>query len=80
MSDDIQFTFSSVSGMGHDSDSKDTEDLVDLKIMHDCIQSDPGEPTRWKDGLFGPEQEWWLKSTISEFNNFLSRNPWKFFP
>ena len=48
--------------------------------MHMCIQSDPGEPTRWQDAFNGPEREWWLKSTIAEFNNFLGRNAWKFVP
>ena len=46
--------------------------------MHSYIQSDPGEPTRWKDALFGPEREYWIQSTTAEFNNFISRNAWKF--
>ena len=35
-------------------------ELVDMFLMHMCIQSDPGEPTNWKDALNGPEREWWL--------------------
>ena len=48
--------------------------------MHACIQYDPGEPTKWKDALYGPEREWWLKVTRAEFNNFLNRGGWKFVP
>ena len=67
--DDIHFQFPSVGGMC---------DAVDLLIMHTCIQSDPGEATRWKDALYGPEWEWWIQATTTEFNNFISRNAWKF--
>ena len=80
--DDIHFQFSSVGGMSADADiSMDVNfppSLSDMLIMHTCIQSDPGEPTRWKDALFGPEREWWIQSTTAEFNNFISRNAWKF--
>jgi len=55
-------------------------ELVEMFLMHTCIQSDPGEPTNWKDALNGPEREWWLKSVTSEFNNFISRGGWKFVP
>ena len=46
--------------------------------MHACIQSDPGEPTRWREALEGPEREWRMRATTSEFNNFLKRGAWKF--
>ena len=75
-SHEILFQFSSVGGM--DDNIDDDTDPVDLMILHACIQSDPGEPTSWKEALYGPERDWWLKSTISEFNNFLSRKAWKF--
>ena len=48
------------------------EELLDLFLMHSCIQSDPGEPTSWKEALDGPEREWWTKSITAEFNNFIS--------
>ena len=76
LTDDTFFELSSVGGM---SDVIDDEDIfLDTYILHACIQSDPGEPTRWKDAFYGPEREWWIKSATSEFNNFLSRNAWKF--
>ena len=49
-----------------------------MLILHACIQFDPGEPTSWKEALYGPECDWWFKLTISEFNNFLSRKAWEF--
>ena len=45
------------------NDEEAPEYPSDLLIMHTCIQSDPGEPTRWKDNLFGPEWEYWIQST-----------------
>ena len=56
------------------------EELLDLFLMHSCIQSDPGEPTSWKEALDGPEREWWTKSITAEFNNFISRGAWEFVP
>ena len=41
-------------------------ELVEIFLMHMCIQSDPGEPTNWKEALNGPEREWWLKSVTSD--------------
>ena len=76
--DDVIFTYSSDGGIMGDLDDED--DLLDLYLMHTCIQSDPGEPTRWRDALEGDDREWWLQSTTSEFNNFLSRGAWKFVP
>ena len=29
------------------------EDDIDFYVMHACIQSDPGEPMKWKDTLYG---------------------------
>ena len=49
-------------------------------VIHACIQSDPGQPTKWKDALYGPEREWWLKATRAEFNNIFNRGGWKFIP
>ena len=46
--------------------------------MHSCIQSDPSVPTRWKEALFFPEHEWWIKSSLAEFKNFISRKARKF--
>ena len=83
LTDDTLFSFASVGGMVHDTidNFDDDEDfLVELHIYYAYIQSDPGEPTRWKDALSGPEQDWWLKSTTAEFNNFLSRKAWAFIP
>ena len=74
--DDIHFQFSSVGGMSDETSS--SEYLSNMLIMHSCIQSDPGEPTRWKDALFGPEREYWIQATTAEFNNFISRDAWKF--
>ena len=28
--------------------------------------------------MFGPEREYWIQSTTTEFNNFISQNAWKF--
>ena len=56
------------------------DDLIEYFVMHACIQSDPGEPTRWKEALEGPEREWWMRAITSEFNNFLKRGAWKFVP
>ena len=56
------------------------DELLDLFLMHSCIQSDPGEPTSWKEALDGPEREWWIKSITAEFNNFISRGAWEFVP
>ena len=71
--DDVHFRFSSDGGMGDEE-----YDLSDLLIMYSCIQSDSGEPTRWKDALFGTEREYWIQATTAEFNNFISRDAWKF--
>ena len=56
------------------------EDIVEFYVMHARIQSDPGEPTSWKEALSGNEREWWIKSIHAEFNNFLSTGGWKFVP
>ena len=32
------------------------DDLIEYFVMHACIQLDPGEPTRWKEALEGPER------------------------
>ena len=56
------------------------DNLIELFLFHTCIQSDPGTPLHWKDALSSPEREYWLKSTTSEFNNFLSRGAWEFVP
>jgi len=56
------------------------DDLIEYFVMHACIQSGPGEPTRWKEALEGPEREWWMRAITSEFNNFLKRGAWKFVP
>jgi len=56
------------------------DDLIEYFVMHACIQPDPGEPTRWKEALEGPEREWWMRAITSEFNNFLKRGAWKFVP
>ena len=56
------------------------DEIMEFYIMHACIQSDPGEPTSWKDALSGPEREWWIKAIRAEFNNFLARGGWKFVP
>ena len=55
-------------------------ELVDMFLMHTCIQSDPGEPNSWKEALDGTEREWWLKSITAEFNNFIRRGGWEFVP
>ena len=77
LTEEMMFSFRSVGGM---VDHSDEDYLNEQLVMHMCIQSDPGEPTRWQDAFNGPEREWWLKSTIAEFNNFLGRNAWKFVP
>ena len=77
LTEEIMFSFRSVGGI---LDYDDEDNLNEQLVMHTCIQSDPGEPTRWQDALNGPEREWWLKATIAEFNNFLIRGAWKFVP
>ena len=47
-------------------------------IFNTSINSDPGEPTSVHEALAGKESKWWTSSSISEVNNFLSRNAWKF--
>ncbi|MGB2452939.1 MAG: reverse transcriptase domain-containing protein, partial [Candidatus Poseidoniaceae archaeon] len=62
-------------------DTIDDEDfMLDQFVLHACIQSDPGEPTKWREAFEGLEREWWIKSATAEFNNFLSRGAWKFVP
>ena len=77
MTDDVFITYTSVGGM----DTIDDEDcILENFILHTCIQSDPGEPTKWKEAFNGPEREWWIQSATAEFNNFISRKAWKFVP
>ena len=43
-----------------------------------AVQSDPGEPRSFKQAMASEEKEWWTKAIISEINNFLKRQAWKF--
>jgi len=52
--------------------------LVNPFLFHTSIQSDPGTPAIWRSAVESPEREFWIKSMIAEFNNFLSRDAWKF--
>ena len=45
------------------------------------LNSDPGEPKDPYEAINHEiDGEWWRASAIAEFNNFLSRNSWKFVP
>ena len=79
LTDDIFFTSASVGGMG-DNNTDDEYVLHEKYVLHTCIQSNPGEPSIWKEAFAGDEREWWIKSATSEFNNFISRDAWKFVP
>jgi len=54
--------------------------LVNPFLFHTCIQSDPGTPATWRSAVESPEREFWTKSMTAEFNNFISRDAWKFVP
>ena len=43
--DDVHFAFTSVGGIDYDAEIDDEDQLLDMFIMHTCIQSDPGEHT-----------------------------------
>ena len=54
------------------------DDLMEMILMHSCIQSDLGEPKDWKEELTRSELEWCIKSITAEFNNFISRCGYQF--
>ena len=56
------------------------DNLIEIFLMHACIQSEPGEPTGWREALEGPEREWWMRVITPEFNNYLKCGAWKFVP
>ena len=42
------------------------------------IQSEPGEPKTFLQAMQTNERSWWTKAIISEINNFLKLEAWKF--
>ena len=50
-------------------------------VYSTSLNSDPGEPQDAYEAIHHEiDGEWWRASAIAEFNNFLSRNSWKFVP
>ena len=49
LTDKLVMTCENIGGM---------DDLIKYFVTHACIQSDPNEPTCWKEAMEGPEREW----------------------
>ena len=51
--DNINHIWLNEVGVQTKNDGIADEDDIDFYVMHACIQSDPGEPMKWKDTLYG---------------------------
>ena len=56
-----------------------THELVEIFLMHGCMQSDLGEPKSWEEALDGTKCEWSLKLITDKVKKNIRRGGWELF-